>query len=245
MAERTGASDRLPPLDWWLWFWWVLANIVGWGVGGVMFFYILFIALMGFGGGAEAGAIIGRAIPGIIVGAVAGAVAGFLQWLVLRRQVKRGGWWILASAVGWAVTWAHFMGGLGVVYEFTLRTPGYELMLLMIGAWLVGGTVTGGLQWLVLRGQFFRAGWWLATSALSWSVGMVMQWPVEVVIMNIGLIPNLTQLFVVTGTVYGAITGTVLMWLLRQRLVDSDGAGGEAARAEAMGDRDSGHASAG
>jgi hypothetical protein len=26
-----------------------------------------------------------------------------MQWLVLRRQISRAGWWVLASTVGWLV----------------------------------------------------------------------------------------------------------------------------------------------
>ncbi len=239
MVERTGASEPPRAVGWRVWLWWVLVNIIGWGVGGAMFFSTLFIALMGFGGEAEFGAIIGRAVLGLIVGAAGGTVAGLLQWLVLLRQIKRDGWWILTSVVGWAVAWALFMGGVGVVDEFTVGTPGYELRLLMIGAWFLGGAATGGLQWLVLRRQFIRTGWWVAASTLSWSVGVAMQWPAEVMIMNVGLYvdidPVAVFLFVVTGTVYGGITGTVLVWLLRQRVVDADGAGSGVARSGAMG----------
>ena len=39
----------------------------------------------------------------------------------------------------------------------------------------------------------------------------------------------------VGGVVGGAIAGAVLVWLLRRRLGDAEGAGSGAARAEAMG----------
>ncbi|MFQ5858467.1 MAG: hypothetical protein ACE5LU_22950 [Anaerolineae bacterium] len=35
-----------------------------------------------------------------------------MQWLVLGRQVSRAGWWVLASAIGWAAGWAlGWVGG--------------------------------------------------------------------------------------------------------------------------------------
>ena len=37
-------------------------------------------------------------------GAVLGASLGVMQWLVLRRQLSRSGWWILAGSVGGAVS---------------------------------------------------------------------------------------------------------------------------------------------
>ena len=33
--------------------------------------------------------------------AVAGAILGLAQWLILRHAMRRAGWWILASTVGW------------------------------------------------------------------------------------------------------------------------------------------------
>ncbi len=39
------------------------------------------------------------AIGGSVGGAFGGAVLGFAQWLVLRRQIDRAGWWILATIV--------------------------------------------------------------------------------------------------------------------------------------------------
>ena len=35
--------------------------------------------------------------------ALGGTVLGVPQWLVLRRQVARASWWVLASTVGWVV----------------------------------------------------------------------------------------------------------------------------------------------
>ncbi len=34
-----------------------------------------------------------------------GAFAGLAQWLLLRHNVKRGGWWILATAVSWGIAY--------------------------------------------------------------------------------------------------------------------------------------------
>ena len=153
----------------------------------------------------------GLLVGGAAVGAIGGAVLGVLQWLVLRRQLARAGWWIEASTVGWAVGGAAFG--------------------------LAGGAVAGFLQWLVLRRRLARAGWWIAASTVGWAIG-------PVIVLFGGVIGELDAVLIVLlvgalwgigGVVGGAITGTVLVWLLRQRLVDADGAVGVAARAEAMG----------
>jgi hypothetical protein len=40
--------------------------------------------------------------------AVIGAATGAVQWLILRKQGARAGWWVPASAVGWAMCWMAF-----------------------------------------------------------------------------------------------------------------------------------------
>ena len=63
------------------------------------------------------------------------------------------------------------------------------------------------LQWLVLRRQMPRAGWWVLASTVGWVVGMPLG--------DINGPPGL-------GAAYGVITGTTLVWLLRQRPPGSD-----------------------
>ena len=201
MAERTGAGERPRDVGWRLWLWWVLASVVGWGVGGVVLGPVFGVVEPAFG----------LLVGGAAVGAIGGAVLGVLQWLVLRRQLARAGWWIVASTVGWAVGGAAFG--------------------------LVGGAVAGFLQWLVLRRRLARAGWWIAASTVGWAIG-------PVIVLFGGVIGELDATLIVLlvavlwgigGLVGGVITGAVLVWLLRQRVVDSDEAGREAAGAEVMG----------
>jgi hypothetical protein len=70
-----------------------------------------------------------------------------------------------------------------------------------IGGVSLFGTVVGVLQWLVLRRQVARAGWWVLASTVGWVVGMPLGDSVGG--------PAL-------GAAYGAITGTALVLLLRQ-----------------------------
>lgn len=80
-------------------------------------------------------------------------------------------------------------------------------------------TLLGVLQWLVLREDVPGAGWWVAAHAIalvvagpgigfaSWLAGA----PVETALGN--LVPWLAF-----GAVYGIVTGSALLWLLRGRL---------------------------
>ena len=124
--------------------------------------------------------------------AAAGLLVGVLQWLVLRKRVDRAGWWVLTS-----------LGAAGV-FGVLLFGPG------SMGAdmrWVVAtgsfGPVAGALQWLVLRGQIPRAAWWIPASAAGWILGM----PVGEMVGWNGI-----------GAVYGAVTGAVLVWLLRRTI---------------------------
>lgn len=76
---------------------WLLVNVASWGL----------IAASSFGA-------IGWVAPetllpqllfifGVMQGAVVGTLLGVGQWFILKQQVK-GSWWILASAVSWAIT---------------------------------------------------------------------------------------------------------------------------------------------
>jgi hypothetical protein len=77
----------------------------------------------------------------------------------------------------------------------------------------------GGAQWLALRRYVRRAGWWIAANAVAWPIGVAMPF------ITIGIIPDDSPVAlmitaeivggVLMGVVVGAITGVVLVWLLR------------------------------
>ena len=128
---------------------------------------------------------------GVITG---GALIGLLQWLVVRRHVRGAVGWVLASAGALAVVGVVIFG-VGVVDPDLGWIAGVSLF----------GTVVGVLQWTVLRQQIPRAGWWVLASTVGWVLGM----PAG----DVNGPPAL-------GAVYGAVTATVLVWLLRQRRSD-------------------------
>ena len=85
--------------------WWVLASVGATAVVGVIVFGVGAVNTgLGWVGGVS----------------VYGTVVGVLQWAVLRRQVPRAGWWVLASTAGWVVGMplGDIVGplGLGAVY---------------------------------------------------------------------------------------------------------------------------------
>ena len=183
IAARLALAPQRRP-GWRVWFLWLMAGAVGWGWG----------VYWGWFDGTEPKTL--QSIPSVILAgylglAVGGFLIGVLQWLVLRRHVAPAGRWVLASLGAGAVT-AVVVFGVGLIDA--------------AAGWLAGvsmfGTVVGGLQWLVLRRQVPRAGWWVLASTAGWVVGM----PLGDVVGPPGL-----------GAAYGAITGIALVWLLRQR----------------------------
>jgi hypothetical protein len=78
--------------------WWVLATAVGWLLGAMLIFGWV-RAVMYFWTAEminESWAI----APAFVV---LGMSVGVGQWLLLRRRLPRGGWWIVANAVGWSL----------------------------------------------------------------------------------------------------------------------------------------------
>jgi hypothetical protein len=123
-------------------------------------------------------------------------LTGCLQYLLLRRYLPRAGWWIVATALGWPL-------GIAVVYL------GYAVWPVVLNAnstWsaMLVGAVTGLAQWLVLRRQVPRAGWWVLASALGW--GLVRLIAGEVFTSPLALL--------VIGAVPAAVTGFAMWWLL-------------------------------
>ncbi len=187
VARLALAPVRLP--GWRLWFLWLMVGAFGWGwsmdpgsFGEPRRFEIL------------------QSIPTIIVPrylsvAAGGILVGVLQWLVLRRYVTGSVRWMLAS-LGAAAVGALVVLGAGLVDADLGWVAGAGLY----------GTLVGVLQWLVLRCQVARAGWWVLASTVGWVLAI----PAGGVVGPPG------------WSVYGAITGTVLVWLLRQEPHGSD-----------------------
>ena len=183
-------------VGWGFWLQWVLASTVG-----------MFLGLnMGFFLGALIDYVLGEPFTSSFFGIALGIGVGVLQWLVLRRRFSGVGWWVLASAAcGYGIMQAGLFEGLS--YSLSLGA-----LLSFTGVVALGGTVAGTLQWLVLRGQVSRAGWWVLASTVGWGlVGAVLgafPW-------GVGDTDALVAL-VVTAAVLGAVTGGALVWLLRQ-----------------------------
>jgi hypothetical protein len=192
-----------------LWLHWVLATTAGFIVGG-------------FAAGAAAKAMIeahgGDVIgltpwEGAAVGAVAGLAIGIGQWLVVRRRMARAGWWVLAMIVGW------------MVFDAVLAASGRSNPILGASGLALAALAFAMMQWLVLRRGATQAGRWIVVSTAALTLACF----AGIAVILAAQFGSWFQLQptdfpsaipwglagMVMGPIYGAMTGAVLVWLVR------------------------------
>jgi hypothetical protein len=190
-------------IGWKFWVQWVLANTCGAAVGGLVGFMVISVS-----------AIVGRVGPGTAgwpAGlAVCWAVVAAMQGLVLRRHISLAGWWVLASSLGWTMVWVAGFAVTLAVGEHKFWMMWGPLLNPVVAA--AHGAVGGAMQWLVLRRQISRAGWWVLASTVGWLVAFVVGAAV-----GGALVPDdWPMLFPALVVLSAPTTGIVLVWLLRQ-----------------------------
>jgi hypothetical protein len=175
--------------------------------GGGRFFLWWMLAFLGFPlGGELALLVVGPvegAVSGALGGALAGAVIGAAQWLVLRRYLRVGPVWVLATALGVAI--GDTLGAL-----LTGASTGIGALLI---TGLVTGVAVGLLQWGVfLRGRLLLARLWAPVVAIAWPVGWTVTWAFGI---------DVERGYYVFGAsgalVFAAITGLAMLLMLRGR----------------------------
>jgi len=142
---------------------------------------------------------------------VLGLVTGLLQYLLLRRHLRRMGWWIAATTLGWSLG----LIGDGALYRMAYGALGVSAIGLgTLMAALAGGAM-GLPQWLVLRRRVHHAAWWIPASVLGWGVvgwgQAALPHPMGIPTVGILLVP-------------GIATG-VALWLLLNQLPQREGSG--------------------
>jgi hypothetical protein len=130
----------------------------------------------------------------IVPAAIHGVSIGLTQWLVLRRQIRQAGWWIVASILGWGL-------GLALV-ESLIKIIDWPFGSVV--GWSMAGMVIGTMQWLVLHRQVPRARWWILANTVGWIVSWAMS-----------LVGNGIVGLIILAATGGAVTGLSLTWMLR------------------------------
>jgi hypothetical protein len=125
---------------------------------------------------------------------VGGVVMGLLQWMILRRYIKAGLWWIAVTPVGM------------VFVSFALNSLDFSVTSLIL--WSM---VLGILQWDILRRttDSKKALWWILATIIGWSAGYYLGIPAYE---SIGL----NGYLIVLGLVNSLISGIALMIILTE-----------------------------
>jgi len=198
-------------VGWRFWLWWMLATaVVPSVVTNILFVFSESLPE------SDPQQRLGAALLGIPL-----VLATFIiaQWLVLRRQIPRAGSWVVAGIVALVVSLVVGIVAGGVA-GFLLAAMGMEILGAdsAFGVGLAVSTFVGIplalatfiiAQWLVLRRHVSRAGLWLLVPIVSIVVTAVVASVVDLVVGG-------AAGEVVCIPVYGAVTGGVLVWLLRQ-----------------------------
>lgn len=136
---------------------WILATTAGWCAGAVLAEALVLLIIAGHGTFGWPGDTILR---GGGFGLVVGAAVGIAQWRLLRREVARAGWWILASAAGWGLGWLvggmrsnEMLGGSDVGPAFHLGGVVAGVLLAPALGGALYGLVTAPLLTGLLRAQ--------------------------------------------------------------------------------------------
>ena len=198
-STETPDRSRRSPLS--LWVQWTLANAIG---------------------GATVGALEGGQFQFFATLVLTGCILGIAQWLVLRREMRQAGGWILASTLGWWLGVNLMIGSSGVldpIVNWLLSTGAlWETLWLNLVKQPINAIALGVAQWWVLRRQFRAASWWVVGSAVAGAVyGSLSAATCAVACQPLsrfgGAILSTAMTYSVGWAGAGAITGLVLVWL--------------------------------
>lgn len=128
------------------------------------------------------GWVLGRFLLPNLAFVIIGVALGIFQWIILQQRLRDAWQWILATILGWTFGSILIMFFMPNVMDFI--------------AGVVIGITTGTAQWLILRREFYWAGWWIVINVVAWTTGLA-------------FLPGI----LLTGVVAGIVTGTAIALL--------------------------------
>jgi hypothetical protein len=214
-----------------LWLRWLVANVVGFTLGGAIGGGLSATGQRPYSGvvtSAAEGASILAINAGIALG-IFGALVGAAQWVALRGAIRQAGWWAPVTTLGWAaggVIAGALSGAIGGAVTTVGADQGVAGFLLAAAVGILAiGFLPSLAQWPILRRRVRGAGWWIlvrgASGLLGFSVGfaLVRLGLTEAVHMfqpeDFPSAKSWSVAGVIAGALYGALSGTILVRLLR------------------------------
>ncbi len=195
-------TSRLRPGSWWL------ASALGLALG----------IPAGLALGAPLEVVVGMVLVTPIMLGMVGAIVGTSQWLVLRRQLARAGWWVAVTAVGLsaglttAVVVIEKGGALltgGPVRLATTGLGGLAAAVALLG--ILGGIALGIAQWLYLRRRTRATAGWIWSNTLALTAGLLLGLGLaSLVFGDVRSLAGAAAFLVSSGLVFGLITARAL-----------------------------------
>ena len=219
MQRRNGSA---------LWLRWVVVNALGesLGLGGTL--AVAGLAISRLEGQNRIALVLVSFLIAVASGAIEATVVGLAQWWAMHpwfSGISRSSWW-LATLVGALL--AYVLGylpstlmslGEPASQAAVSEPPQWMVLLLAGGLGLVGGAVLSFAQWLVLRAQIQKAGWWILANMLAWLVGMpVIFWGIDAAQKGqsvVQIVLLMGGVLLLAGAIVGAIHGAFLVWMAR------------------------------
>ncbi len=149
---------------------WVLANGIGPIIGVFVFFFLA--ASLG---------LLGSRLPGQQTNLDSGwkmiteyslashcfsaAIIGAMQWLVLRKHITNSRFWFATSAIA-------MVTGIAASSVMSMFFPLHQMSSLLI-SWFLFGSVSGVLQWVMLRKQLHYSGLWIFVNVIAGGIAGV------------------------------------------------------------------------
>jgi len=182
-------------VGWMFLVWWIGLTIVGGFIGSYL------SDLIGWGMqdlGGDAGTLFFMLDNGVLALTVCAA-----QWILLRKHFDRSFWWLIAGTFGrFFGVLIGYMAVMTVIVQFDPPSGIWQFYLFST----LRGVIVGVSQWIFLKRQRAKTGWWILASAVGWAIGLI-------------LIDTSQNELIRNGADYaiaGIITGAVMVWILRQ-----------------------------
>jgi hypothetical protein len=193
---------------------WVLLTAAGWVIGLPLGF--VFVAVAGWIIGVHEGSdsiILKLGLDNAAAFIFIVAVVSLMQWLALRRIVRRAGFWVLSSIIGFTIS-SSIHGVVCYVWGYPDNLDHFLGTVVWAMAFVVGGTLAGVLQQRILRRQVCHSAWWVPASAVGWGLSVI-GLGIPSFFLPYGR-PFIVLPLVLAPVLLGIVTGGALIWLLRQ-----------------------------
>lgn len=200
---------------------WVLLTAAGWIIGVPLGFVFVAVAGWIIGVHEDSDSIILKlGLDNAAAFICIATVVGLMQWLALRRVLRRAGFWVPASIIGFTIS-SGIHGVVCYVWGYPDNLDHLPGTLVWAMAFVVGGTLAGVLQQRILRRQVCHSAWWVPASAVGWGLSVLVMGILFFFLPDgrpfiVLLIRNLVLPLVLASVLLGVVTGGTLIWLFRQ-----------------------------